>query len=104
MPNREPQHGTDVLTENKQKLQKPPLYKVLLHNDNYTTMEFVVFVLMNVFHHSENEAIRIMLQVHNQQVGIAGVYTFEIAETKVAKVAQLAREHDYPLLSSLEEE
>ncbi|HEX9004861.1 MAG TPA: ATP-dependent Clp protease adaptor ClpS [Blastocatellia bacterium] len=104
MPNREPQHGTDVLTESKQKLQKPPLYKVLLHNDNYTTMEFVVFVLMNVFHHSENEAIRIMLQVHNQQVGIAGVYTFEIAETKVAKVAQLAREHDYPLLCSLEEE
>ena len=104
MPNREPQHGTDVLTESKQKLQKPPLYKVLLHNDNYTTMEFVVFVLMNVFHHSENDAIRIMLQVHNQQVGIAGVYTFEIAETKVAKVAQLAREHDYPLLSSLEEE
>jgi len=104
MPNREPQPGTDVLTESKQKLQKPPLYKVLLHNDNYTTMEFVVFVLMNVFHHSENEAIRIMLQVHNQQVGIAGVYTFEIAETKVAKVAQLAREHDYPLLCSLEEE
>jgi ATP-dependent Clp protease adaptor protein ClpS len=104
MPNREPQHGTDVLTESKQKLQKPPLYKVLLHNDNYTTMEFVVFVLMNVFHHSENEAIHIMLQVHNQQVGIAGVYTFEIAETKVAKVAQLAREHDYPLLCSLEEE
>jgi ATP-dependent Clp protease adaptor protein ClpS len=104
MPNREPQHGTDVLTESKQKLQKPPLYKVLLHNDNYTTMEFVVFVLMNVFHHSENDAIRIMLQVHNQEVGIAGVYTFEIAETKVAKVAQLAREHDYPLLSSLEEE
>src|SRR5215213_1661260 len=104
MPTYDPQDGTDVLTENKQKLQKPPLYKVLLHNDNYTTMEFVVFVLMNVFHHSENDAIRIMLQVHNQQVGIAGVFTFEIAETKVAKVAQLAREHDYPLLSSLEEE
>jgi ATP-dependent Clp protease adaptor protein ClpS len=104
MPNREPQHGADVLTESKQKLQKPPLYKVLLHNDNYTTMEFVVFVLMNVFHHSENEAIRIMLQVHNQQVGVAGVYTFEIAETKVAKVSQLAREYDYPLLCSLEEE
>ncbi len=104
MPNRESQPGTDVLTESKQKLQKPPLYKVLLHNDNYTTMEFVVFVLMSVFHHSETEAIRIMLQVHNQDVGVAGVYTYEIAETKVAKVTQLAREHDYPLLSSLEEE
>ena len=104
MPNREPQHGTDVLTEQKQKLQKPPLYKVLLHNDNYTTMEFVVYVLMNIFHHSEADAIRIMLQVHHQEVGVAGVYTFEVAETKVAKVTQLAKEHDYPLLCTWEEE
>ena len=104
MPNRESQHGTDVLTEQKQKLQKPPLYKVLLHNDNYTTMEFVVYVLMNTFHHSEGDAISIMLRVHHQDVGIAGVYTFEVAETKLAKVAELAREHDYPLLCTLEEE
>ena len=104
MPNRDSQQGTDVLTEQKQKLQKPPLYKVLLHNDNFTTMEFVVYVLMNTFHHSEADAIRIMLQVHHQDIGIAGVYTFEVAETKVAKVAQLAREHDYPLLCTLEEE
>jgi ATP-dependent Clp protease adaptor protein ClpS len=104
MPTHNPQPGTDVLTEDQQKLQKPPLYKVLLHNDNYTTMEFVIYVLVSVFHQSETEAIRIMLQVHNQQVGIAGVYTFEIAEMKVAKVAQLAREHDYPLLCTLEEE
>ncbi len=104
MPNHDPQHGADVLTENQQKLQKPPLYKVLLHNDNYTTMEFVVYVLMNVFHHSENDAIRIMLQVHNQGMGVAGVYTFEIAETKAAKVITLAQENDYPLLCTLEEE
>lgn len=104
MPVREPQHGTDVLTEQKQKLRKPPLYKVLLHNDNYTTMEFVVYVLTNIFHHSETQAIRIMLRVHHQDVGIAGVYTFEVAETKVAKVIQLAREYDYPLLCTLEEE
>ncbi|MEP7340351.1 MAG: ATP-dependent Clp protease adaptor ClpS [Acidobacteriota bacterium] len=104
MPNRDSQPGTDVLTEPKQKLQKPPLYKVLLHNDNYTTMEFVVYVLVTVFHHSEGDAIRIMLQVHHQDIGIAGVYTFEVAETKVAKVAQMAREHDYPLLCTLEEE
>ena len=104
MPNRESQQGTDVLTEQKQKLQKPPLYKVLLHNDNFTTMEFVVYVLMNPCHHSEADAIRIMLQVHHQDLGIAGVYTFEVAETKVSKVAQLAREHDYPLLCTLEEE
>ncbi|MDQ3013099.1 MAG: ATP-dependent Clp protease adapter ClpS [Acidobacteriota bacterium] len=104
MPNRESQQDTDVLTERKQKLQKPPLYKVLLHNDNYTTMEFVVYVLMSTFHHSESDAIRIMLQVHHQEVGVAGVYTFEVAETKVAKVAELAREYDYPLLCTLEEE
>lgn len=104
MPNLEPKHGTDVLTESKQKLQKPPLYKVLLHNDNYTTMEFVVLVLMEVFHHSENEAIRIMLQVHNQGAGVAGVYTFEIAETKAAKVIAMAQENEYPLLCTLEEE
>lgn len=104
MPNHDPKQSTDVLTENKQKLQKPPLYKVLLHNDNYTTMEFVVLVLMDVFHHSENEAIRIMLQVHNQGIGVAGVYTFEIAETKAAKVILMAQENEYPLLCTLEEE
>ncbi|MEO6724214.1 MAG: ATP-dependent Clp protease adaptor ClpS [Blastocatellia bacterium] len=104
MPNRESQQGTDVLTEQKQKLQKPPLYKVLLHNDNYTTMEFVVFVLMSTFHHSESDAISIMLRVHHQDVGVAGVYTFEVAETKLAKVTELAREYDYPLLCTLEEE
>lgn len=104
MPNYDHQLGTDVLTESQQKLQKPPLYKVLLHNDNYTTMEFVVLILMEIFHHSENEAIHVMLQVHNQGIGIAGVYTFEIAETKIAKVAALALEHEYPLLCTLEEE
>ncbi|MGH9802788.1 MAG: ATP-dependent Clp protease adaptor ClpS [Blastocatellia bacterium] len=104
MPNQDTQHGADVLTEQKQKLQKPPLYKVILHNDNYTTMEFVVFVLVDVFHHSENEAIHVMLQVHNQGLGVAGVFTFEIAETKVAKVAMLAQESEYPLLCTLEKE
>ena len=104
MPIFDPQLGTDVMTENQQKLQKPPLYKVLLHNDNYTTMEFVVMILMEIFHHSENEAIRIMLQVHNQGLGVAGVYTIEIAETKIAKVAALAQESEYPLLCTLEEE
>jgi ATP-dependent Clp protease adaptor protein ClpS len=104
MPNKDSQYDADVLTEQKQKLQKPPLYKVLLHNDNYTTMEFVVFVLTDVFLLSESEAIRVMLQVHNQGLGVAGVYTYEIAETKVAKVAVLAQEHEYPLLCTLEEE
>ena len=104
MPNYDPQHDDAVLTESQQKLQKPPLYKGLLHNDNYTTMEFVVYVLTQVFLRTETDAIRIMLQVHNQGVGVAGVYTHEIAETKVARVSSLAREHEYPLLCTLEEE
>ncbi|HZS48310.1 MAG TPA: ATP-dependent Clp protease adaptor ClpS [Blastocatellia bacterium] len=93
-----------VVTESKQKLKKPPLYKVLLHNDDYTTMEFVIFVLRTVFQKSEAEAFKIMLNVHMQGVGVAGVYTYEIAESKAAKVIDLARQHEFPLLSSIEEE
>ncbi len=104
MPTFDPQHEADVLTERKQKLQKPPLYKVLLHNDDFTTMDFVVFILVQVFHKSEEEAIQIMLAVHHQGVGIAGVYTHEVAETKVNQVHNLAKAHEYPLLCSLEEE
>jgi len=104
MPNRNPQHDDAVLTESKQKLQKPPLFKVLLHNDNYTTMDFVVFVLVQVFNRSETDAIQVMLHVHNRGVGVAGVFTHEIAETKVARVTALARENEYPLLCTLEEE
>ncbi|MGH9840361.1 MAG: ATP-dependent Clp protease adapter ClpS [Blastocatellia bacterium] len=104
MPNRNPQHGDAVLTESKQKLQKPPLFKVLLHNDNYTTMDFVVFVLVHVFNRSETDAIQIMLHVHNQGIGVAGVFTYEVAETKVARVTALARENEYPLLCTMEEE
>lgn len=104
MPTYDPQHEDDVLTERKEKLQKPPLYKVLLHNDDFTTMDFVVFILVQVFHKSEEEAIQIMLAVHHQGVGVAGVYTYEIAETKVNQVHNLAKAHEYPLLCSLEEE
>jgi ATP-dependent Clp protease adaptor protein ClpS len=104
MPIPTPQTNEAVKPETKRKLQKPPLYKVLLHNDNYTTMDFVVFVLVDVFHHSEISAIRIMLQVHHRGIGVAGVYTREIAETKIAKVTRLAREFEYPLLCTMEEE
>ena len=104
MPIYDPQPDGAVQTQSKPKLKKPPLYKVLLHNDNYTTMEFVVLVLMHIFNHSEPEAIRVMLRVHNQGVGVAGVYTYEIAETKIAKVTSLAREYQYPLLCTMEEE
>lgn len=104
MPTFDPQHEEDVLTERKQKLQKPPLYKVLLHNDDFTTMDFVVFVLVQVFHKGEEEAIQIMLAVHQQGVGVAGVFTYEVAETKVNQVHNLAKANEYPLLCTLEEE
>ncbi|MCI0389162.1 MAG: ATP-dependent Clp protease adapter ClpS [Acidobacteria bacterium] len=104
MPIYAPQHDEAVKPESKRKLKKPPLYKVLLHNDNFTTMDFVVLVLMEVFNHSEITAIRIMLQVHNRGVGVAGVYTHEIAETKIVKVTGLAREFEYPLLCTMEED
>ena len=74
---------TRTRTKTERKLKKPPLYKVLLHNDNYTTREFVVAVLKEVFHQSESDAVRIMLHVHHNGVGVAGVYTYEVAETKV---------------------
>ncbi|HEU4387764.1 MAG TPA: ATP-dependent Clp protease adaptor ClpS [Blastocatellia bacterium] len=99
-----PQHDELTVTESKQKLQKPPLYKVLLHNDNYTTMDFVVFVLRTVFGKSESDAVRIMLQVHYQGIGVAGVYAYEIAEMKAGKVMTLAREQEFPLLCTLEQE
>lgn len=104
MPTRNPQFDDEVLTQEDQQVEKPPLYKVLLHNDDYTTMDFVVYVLMNVFHRSENDAINIMLAVHQQGVGVAGVYTREIAETKINQVHNLARAQEYPLLCTMEEE
>ena len=104
MPTRNPQFDDEVLTQEDQQVEKPPLYKVLLHNDDYTTMDFVVYVLINVFHRSENDAINIMLAVHNQGIGVAGVYTREIAETKINQVHNLARAHEYPLMCTMEEE
>ena len=108
MPDWEEDQGFEqdeaLLTESKQKLQKPPLYKVLLHNDDYTTMEFVVFVLKTVFHKSDPDAVRIMMSVHEQGIGIAGTYTREIAEEKVNRVTQLARANEFPLLCTIEDE
>lgn len=93
--------ATDTRTEKK--LKKPAMYKVLLHNDDYTTMEFVVYVLQAIFHHDETKAVQIMLHVHKSGIGVAGVYTREVAETRVAQVEKLAKEHEYPLRSSIEE-
>jgi ATP-dependent Clp protease adaptor protein ClpS len=97
----ESEHG--LVTETKKKLKKPPLYKVLLHNDDYTTKEFVVQVLQYVFHKESTEAVQIMLHVHKKGIGVAGVYTYEIAETKVTLVENLARQHEYPLKCTMEE-
>jgi ATP-dependent Clp protease adaptor protein ClpS len=95
--------GVITRTQTEKKVKQPPLYKVLLHNDDYTTMEFVVFVLQSVFHHEEAEATQIMLHVHRKGIGVAGVYTKEIAETRIDKVHTLARTHEYPLRCSMEE-
>ena len=99
-----PDKDTDVLTETKTKLEKPKLFKVLLHNDDFTTMEFVVFVLEYVFMRDTAEAVAIMLKVHNEGLGLAGVYPYEIATTKAEKAMNLARSREYPLLCTVEEE
>jgi ATP-dependent Clp protease adaptor protein ClpS len=92
-----------VATETEKKLKKPPLYKVLLHNDDYTTKEFVVQILQYVFNKEQTAAVQIMLHVHKKGIGVAGVYTYEIAETKVALVESLARQNEYPLKCTMEE-
>jgi ATP-dependent Clp protease adaptor protein ClpS len=104
MPEREREFDEEVATETRERLKRPPLFRVLLHNDDFTTMEFVVEVLRQVFGKGEAEAFRIMWDVHTQGVGCAGVYTYEIAEMKVERVTQMARAHEYPLLCTLEEE
>ena len=101
----EPEYGfeEDVATESRERLKKPPLFRVLLHNDDFTTMEFVVEVLVQVFGKSEADAFRVMWAVHTQGVGVAGVYTYEVAEMKCERVTQMARAQEYPLLCTLEE-
>jgi ATP-dependent Clp protease adaptor protein ClpS len=104
MANPDYQNEDAVLSETREKLEKPPLYKVLIHNDDFTTMEFVVVVLRDIFNRPEGEAFRIMLQVHMEGVGVAGVYTYEIAQMKAEKATSLARENEFPLLFTIEEE
>jgi ATP-dependent Clp protease adaptor protein ClpS len=91
-------------TRTRKKIQQPPLFQVLLHNDDFTTMEFVVDVLKAVFHHGELQAMRIMLHVHHNGVGVAGTYPREIAETKAEKAMSMARAAEYPLLVTVEPE
>jgi len=94
----------EVLSETVSKLEKPKLYKVLLHNDDFTTMDFVVFILSHVFSRSEAESIAIMLQVHKEGIGVAGIYPYEIASMKADKATNLAQAREFPLLCTVEEE
>jgi len=84
-------------------LEEPRMYRVILHNDHYTTMDFVVAVLMKIFNRPASEAVRIMLDVHRKGTGMCGVYTYDVAVTKVSQVHRLAKENDYPLKCSCEE-
>ena len=93
-----------IVNKTKPKTKRPSLYKVLLLNDDYTPMEFVVHVLQRFFNKDINEATEIMLHVHQNGVGICGVFTFEVAETKVTQVIDLARQHQHPLQCTMEKE
>ncbi|MDX2288843.1 MAG: ATP-dependent Clp protease adapter ClpS [Hyphomicrobiaceae bacterium] len=95
---------TGLVTKTRPKTKKPNLYKVLLLNDDYTPMEFVVHVLERFFNKGREEATRIMLHVHHKGVGICGVYTYEVAETKVTQVTDFARQHQHPLQCTMEKE
>jgi len=105
MSDKQPQYlEGPVVQEAKPKLQKPPLYKVLLLNDDYTPMEFVVIILQRFFHKSREDATRIMLHVHQKGLGVCGTFTREVAETKVRQVLNFANEHKHPLKCTLEPE
>ena len=95
---------TGVVTRTKPKTKKPSMYKVLMLNDDYTPMEFVVDVLVNLFGKSTEEATQIMLHVHHRGVGVCGVFTYEVAETKVNQVMDLARRHQHPLQCTIEKD
>ena len=99
-----PEVEEEVTDETKDEVREPSMFRVLLHNDDYTTMEFVVEILITVFNKSPEEAVEIMLNVHRKGIGICGVYTFEVSETKVNIVHVLARENGFPLKCTMEKE
>lgn len=96
--------GTGLVTKTRPKVKKPSLYRVLLLNDDYTPMEFVVHVLERFFNKNQEEATTIMLHVHQNGVGICGTFTYEVAETKVTQVIDCARQHQHPLQCTMEKE
>ena len=96
--------GTGIITKTRTKTKKPSLYRVLLLNDDYTPMEFVVYILERFFNKGRDEATQIMLHVHQKGVGLCGVYTYEVAETKVTQVMNFASQHQHPLQCTMEKE
>jgi ATP-dependent Clp protease adaptor protein ClpS len=90
--------------ETSLELEEPKMFKVLLHNDDYTSMDFVVEVLMSIFHKSAMEAEKIMIQIHEKGMGVCGIYSFEIAQTKAEQVRQRAKQNEFPLLATIEED
>ncbi len=100
----EPERGVALRSKDEKKVSRPRMYRVLIHNDDYTPMDFVVRLLRTIFHHTESKATAVMLHIHNHGVGVAGVFTHEIAETKVAQVHMMARQNDCPLMASMEPE
>ena len=96
--------GADVIAKPRSKTKKPRLYKVLLLNDDYTPMDFVIGVLEQFFGKSRSDATSIMMQVHRRGVGVCGVYTYEVAETKVSQVMSFARQNEHPLQCTMEKE
>lgn len=99
-----PELEEEVDSQIEDETDEPPMYKVLLHNDDYTTMDFVVEILILVFNKPPEEAVEIMLNVHRMGIGVCGVYTYEVSETKVETVHALAREHGFPLKCTMEKE
>jgi ATP-dependent Clp protease adaptor protein ClpS len=102
MPTRDPREDGQLKTRKKEKTKKPSLYKVLLHNDDYTPMEFVVAILEQIFHLGEVDATQVMLHVHTTGIGIAGVFSYEVAETKMQLVLATAERHEFPLQCTME--
>ncbi|MDL1963750.1 MAG: ATP-dependent Clp protease adapter ClpS [Deltaproteobacteria bacterium] len=99
-----PDYEEMAISETEEEIKEPSMYKVLLHNDDYTSMEFVVEILLSVFNKSIEDATITMLKVHREGIGICGVYTYEVAETKVNAVHVLAREREFPLKCTMEQE
>ncbi|MFO7840207.1 MAG: ATP-dependent Clp protease adapter ClpS [Desulfosalsimonadaceae bacterium] len=102
MTGQTPETEEKTVPETEDQIKEPPMFRVLLHNDDYTTMEFVVELLIEIFHKSIEDATRIMLNVHRNGKGVCGVYTYEVAETKVEMVHELARKRGFPLKSTME--